>query len=902
MLATVLLLSLHHIEAQEDRHPQPLPTTVGQTFVINDFDHIVTSADMVFNYFMGNAEARESAKGLTTLTFSEDSHGSPGGSLEIAFHFTDPSAPVSFAGYVLSVFGLTEAKVSLHGDPQEPSTATPMPGYYLDLLDIYRGTLLWPKRSVEQLQVDVRLVSPSEQSLVVTIELTEEKTHPHDQEEVPRRVYARRTISNRAWHTLALMLPNAADMGDFTQGDTEQFNPRRVSLLSFLIEADRNPERGALRLDNIRLLDTDGEYPNLEAIQADGNLRPEYTQAFLDLVRQTSFLYFVDFATTDPRTGGMIQDRSTFADLITVGGIGFQLTAYVIGAERSYISRQEAAARTHRILKILHDYPQGHERLGTIGYKGFFYHLLGIDGLRKQNFDFKDSAFNESLNTVELSTIDTALALAGVLTARQYFNGTQCTAASCLEPEIRAWADAIYARVDWKFMLEPTRQQFYLGWKPNEVRDDNGRAGRFKIPDADGRGQYTSKRIGSRERPETLDFYTDEGLLVALLAIAAPNPAQRVPDGVFCAMARQGKPFVKTFPGSLFTYQFGSVWLDMQALGRDLCPDRSLDYFDNTRRAILATRQYAIDNPRGRATLNEKRWGLSATEGPFDSYDAEAAPVAALSRANHCKPTGSVVSLEAEEGVGDGTVRSHAEASGLQTVWLHPGTARSLPFSLHGTGKYSTTVRYRNDGQPGTVRVHLDGLPMGSFQTIDTRLPASTSATAGQPFTSSPSLDLPVLSPGAYELVIAAAPDAAGVEIDVVTLAPMIVERPLEVDTVTVYGVGSAIVHTPEHAIAGLWEAYRQGMFHPRFGFADAFNLNIADAVIPGCIDPREPRILRAAGLWKQFTGFAVDHGPMLVLIDNYLANQFVPHLFMSYPTVREALSRLFPHQGTRSP
>jgi hypothetical protein len=875
---------------------------VGQTFIINDFDNVVTQADMVFNYFMGNAEAPESAKNLTTLTFSEASHGSPGGSLEIAFHFTDPSAPAPFAGYALSVFGLTEAKVSLHGDPQEPASATPLPGYYLDLLDIYRGTRLWPKRSVEQLQVDVRRVSPLEQPLVVTIELIEEKTNPHDPQEVPRRVYTHRTISHQGWHALSLTLPNAANMGDFTQGDTEQFNPQRVSLLAFIIEGDRNPERGAFLIDNIRLVDTDGEYPHLEAIQADSNLRPEYTQAFLDLVRQTSFLYFVDFAATDPRTGGMIQDRSTFATLMTIGGIGFQLTAYVIGAERGYISRQEAAARTHRILSILHDYPQGYERVGTIGYKGFFYHFLGIDGLRKQNFDIQDSDFNESLSTIELSPIDTALALAGILTARQYFNGDQCTATSCVEPEIRAWADAIYARVDWTFMLEPTRQQFYLGWKPNEARDDHsGRSGRFKLDDADGRGQYTSTRAGSSEQPQTLNFYTDEGLLVALLAIASPNPAHRVPDHVFCAMARHGKPFVKTFPGSLFTYQFGSIWLDMQALGRDVCPGRSLDYFDNTRRAILATRQYAMENPLGRATLHEKRWGLSAAGGPFNTYAAEAAPPAALSRANHCLPTSKARVFEAEEGAEEETVRFHGEASGLQTVWLRPGATHSLPFFLPGTGRYVVSVRYRSDGRSDALSVRLNGLPMGGFRTVDTRPPAGKTVAAWSPFTTSPAFGPHILSPGAHELVIATASDGDGVEIDAVTLEPLVVERPLEVGTVTVYGVGSSIVHTPDHAVAGLWEAYRQGVFHPRFGFADAFNLNIADAITPGCVDSREAHVLRASGPWKQFTGFAIDHGPMLVLIDNYLANQFVPHLFMSYPTVREALSRLFPHRGRGS-
>jgi hypothetical protein len=84
-------------------------------------------------------------------------------------------------------------------------------------------------------------------------------------------------------------------------------------------------------------------------------------------------------------------------------------------------------------------------------------------------------------------------------------------------------------------------------------------------------------------------------------------------------------------------------------------------------------------------------------------------------------------------------------------------------------------------------------------------------------------------------------------------------------------------------------------MFHPRFGFGDAYNLNVADALIPGCVDAREARILRATGPWKQFTGFAIDQGPVLVLIDNYLANQFVPRMFMSYATVSDALRRLFP-------
>jgi hypothetical protein len=867
---------------------------MGQVFVINDFDNIITQADMVFNYFMGNAAPRESASGLTSLTFSDMSHGTPGGSVKIGFDFTGVSAKAPYAGYAVSVFGPTETKIARPGDPREPAETTPLPGYFLDLFDIYRGTLLWPKRSIEQLQFDVRLVSPSDQPLVVTIELTEENMHPHDRQERLHRIYTRRVIKHGDWQTLSLTLPRASDMGDFTQGDTGLFDPHRVSELAFIVASDNNPRRGAFLLDNIRLLDADGVYPDLEAIHTHGALRPEDNQAFVDLVRQTSFLYFVDFASTDPRTGGMVQDRSTFADLINVGGVGLQLTAYVIGAERGYISRQDAAARTHRILQVLHDAPQGVEPSGTIGYKGFFYHLLGLDGRRKQNFDFTDSAFDESLNTVELSTIDTALAVAGVLTARQYFDGDACSAAACIEPQIRAWADAIYARIDWTFMLEPTRQQFYLGWKPNEVRDDDtGHAGRFRIHDAEGRGQYASKRAGRSERPETIDFYTDEGLLVALLAIASPIPAHRVPDDVFCAMLRRGQPFVKTFPGSLFTYQFGSIWLDTRTLGRDRCSGRPLDYFENTHRAILATRQYAIDNPRGHATLNAQRWGLSATEGPFDTYFAEAAPPAGLRTTGHCVPTGSPMTLTAAQGSGGGQIKSTRETSPGGTVRLRAGESRTLSFVLAGTAKYTASVRYRSDNSTGTVAMHIDDVPIGGFLTVNTGV--STPSVGASAFVLSPLLGPHLLAPGPHTVTLFIPTDAHEVEIDAVTLAPLISTRPLEVGTVTVYGVGSAIVHTPDHAIAALWEAYRQGMFHPRFGFGDAYNLNVADALIPGCVDAREARILRATGPWKQFTGFAIDVGPMLILIDSYLANQFVPRLFMSYATVHDALHRLFP-------
>jgi hypothetical protein len=585
-LGVVAGFFVHSAGGQGDGDGQlPLPTKVGQVFVIDDFNNKVIKTDLGSNYFMGNTGVTEDPEDTTTISLSEQSSGSPGGSLQMSYTFTGPVVEGPFAGYFTSLFGLTDTKVSLDGSGQEPPETTPFPGYFLDLLDVYRDIALWPDRSVDQLEFDVRLLSA--EPIDLKIELTEEKDDPLDMEEIPHRVYARRPIDSNGWQTISLTLPNESDLGDFTRGDIGSFSPRRVSLLSLIVERlhigddVENPDTGTFLVDNVRLIDTDGDYPDLDAIQAvDGSLLPEYEDAFLDLVRATSFLYFLDFASTDPRTGastdylrgGIIQDRSTFADLMSVGGIGFQLTSYVIGAERGYISRGDAAARTHSILQVLHDYPQGSDRVGTIGYKGFFYHFLGIDGLRKQNFDFSATPdIDESLCTVELSTIDTALALAGVITARQYFDDAE----DSTETEIRSMADEIYAGVEWDFMLEPTSDQFCLGWKPNETRDDtSGRCGRFLIDDGDGLGQYSSKLVSEEEEPATIDYYTDEGLLVALLAIASPNPEHRVDEDVFYSMIRedQGASFVKTYPGSLFTYQFGSVWLDTQALGSDAHP------------------------------------------------------------------------------------------------------------------------------------------------------------------------------------------------------------------------------------------------------------------------------------------------------------------------------------------
>jgi hypothetical protein len=281
----------------------------------------------------------------------------------------------------------------------------------------------------------------------------------------------------------------------------------------------------------------------------------------------------------------------------------------VIGAERGWIARSLAAERVLAALRIL-DNPLafGPQRVGRIGHRGFCYHFWGTDGRRRLNYDQPDTAeVDESLNTVELSSVDTALAVVGVLVAQSYFSG-----AGAVEAEIRSRAQSVYDRVDWPFLYHAPRRQFFHGWKPNEFR--NGPS--YAIRDADGRGAYSGIPGG----PLTWDMYTDEVLIIALAAIGSPT--HRVPADAMCAFERRFRDgLVVSYPGSLFTFQFLRAFLDTETLGFPACPgEPPINWYENSRRAIQAAIAYASENPNDLPTYGPDAWGISAAEGPSDQY------------------------------------------------------------------------------------------------------------------------------------------------------------------------------------------------------------------------------------------------------------------------------------------
>jgi hypothetical protein len=317
-------------------------------------------------------------------------------------------------------------------------------------------------------------------------------------------------------------------------------------------------------------------------LSAPAPARAQTTAALLDTLQRTAFDFFWNEANP---ANGMIRDRSVpGSNFASIASVGFGLSAIPIGVDHGWVAREQAAARVHRTLLTFYNGPQGTLALGQIGYKGFFYHFLRMDTATR--FD----------TNVELSTIDTALLFAGMLDARQYFD----SASDTTEIAIRAMADSIYQRADWNFMRN-FNPGIMMGWKPS-----------FGFL---GFGQW----IGYNEA-------------MVMYVLALGSPSRPVPASAWGAWTsgydfetHYGYSFVTCPP--LFTHQYSHCWIDFRDIADAYMRTKGFDYFENSRRATLAQREYCIANPLGALGYADSLWGLTAGDGPF-GYEARGAPPA----------------------------------------------------------------------------------------------------------------------------------------------------------------------------------------------------------------------------------------------------------------------------------
>jgi hypothetical protein len=286
----------------------------------------------------------------------------------------------------------------------------------------------------------------------------------------------------------------------------------------------------------------------------------------LETIQRQAFSYFLHETNL---ANGLVVDRTDGHAPASIAAVGLGLTAYPVAVERGFIPRSEAAARTLAALRFFWESRQGPEADAT-GYRGFYYHFLDVrTGARAW----------ES----ELSTVDSALLIGGMLTVAEYFDADKP-----VEHEIRDLADRLYARVDWSWALNDGTTITH-GWKPE--------------------GGFL---------PYRWQGY-DEAMLLYVLALGSPTHA--IPDASYPAWATTyaWKNLYDTsflYAGPLFTHQLSHIWIDFRGVQDAFMRDHQCDYFENTRRATMVQQQYAIRNPHGYARYGELCWGITASDGP----------------------------------------------------------------------------------------------------------------------------------------------------------------------------------------------------------------------------------------------------------------------------------------------
>jgi len=287
-----------------------------------------------------------------------------------------------------------------------------------------------------------------------------------------------------------------------------------------------------------------------------------------------SFDFFWEQANTTPGSSGfgLVRDRYPGSESIaSIASTGFGLTAYLIGINKGYITEQEGYERVSQTLDTL---------LAMDREEGFYYHFVDIESGKR--------AWES-----EVSSIDTSILMMGVLSVGEYFGG-----------EIGEKAYQIYDTVNWPWFLDDNRQMFYMAYRP-----EKGFEGHW-------------------------DFYAEQLMMYVLAAGSVTHPVDEVPYYTFTrhvASYGDGEPFIHSWFGSLFTYQYSHAWIDF----RDYVDREGVNWFDNSIKASLAQYNFAVDMDSKYETLGPNAWGLTACDGPNGYNGSYGAPPSGFDNQQH---------------------------------------------------------------------------------------------------------------------------------------------------------------------------------------------------------------------------------------------------------------------------
>jgi hypothetical protein len=272
---------------------------------------------------------------------------------------------------------------------------------------------------------------------------------------------------------------------------------------------------------------------------------------FLEELEESTFLFFREQA--NPETG-LVRDRYNVREpdnrlTASIAATGFGLTALCIGHQRGFMPLAEARRRVLTTLNFLW------RRLPV--HRGFFYHFANINT-------------GERMWDSEVSSVDTAILLCGILTCREYFHHL----------EINRLARQIFNRVDWSWLSEDTSLLPH-GWTPE---------------------------IGFL--PSRWDYYS-ELMMMYLLGMGSssyPLPAETWQAWKRLTFEYDGLRYIGSF-APLFVHQYSQAWFDFR--GKQ---DQYADYFQNSVIATEVHRLFCLQLGKQFPDYSDDLWGITASD------------------------------------------------------------------------------------------------------------------------------------------------------------------------------------------------------------------------------------------------------------------------------------------------
>ncbi|NMH61489.1 beta-glucosidase [Alteromonas sp. MYP5] len=318
-----------------------------------------------------------------------------------------------------------------------------------------------------------------------------------------------------------------------------------------------------------------------EVAEARAKTRVFNDDELLDMVQQYTFRYFWDFA---DEKSGWARERSPNmkdGDIITSGGTGFGIASVITGAERGWITREQAVNRMLKLTKSLREFERFH---------GMWGHWYQAD--TQEIFHF--SKYDDGGDTVE-----SAFMAQGLLTARQYFDGD-----SAEEQQLRKEITELWEAMEWDWY---TKGEDVIYW-------------------------HWSKNHGWKMDHPIKGY--NEALIVYVLAASSPThgtsdkpyhqgwagwnvPTFRNYEDYYGMSLPLGNKEHKG--GPLFFAHYSFMGLDPRGL-----QDRYANYWQQNVRHTLINRAYCLDNPYGWEGYGEDFWGLTAGDKVPEGYTAHA--------------------------------------------------------------------------------------------------------------------------------------------------------------------------------------------------------------------------------------------------------------------------------------